>query len=222
MASHRQNYKVTCDPKVAPGVQPVHLTAEVRVEQASLAIIPQTNMLGKCAVQLKGTIVTNLAHADVVLAYKNHKGVTTPSREVTTGANRQAQFTDTLDFGKSGTGLWIDQSGVMDPAGGEQAGTYAGSFQIVGASQAFQSNVTPYSLKCTSLAPGGLAPAPPKAKPAFPPVGPLTAQPRDPEPSGPGTAVKPGTGQGTAMAVTRRSTSRCSRSGSSRPRRESA
>lgn len=179
VASGWQDYAVTCDPKVTPGLAPFDaLAAEVRVTQASLAVSPRTNPLGKCEVELRGKITTNVAFADVTLAYRNHKGVTTPAREVTTGANREASFTDTLDFGKDAGGLWIEQGGTIGPGSG-QAGPYAGSFQIVGQSVAFQSSPAAYSFTCVNPAPGGIAQKPGSPKTNFPPVGPLAEPPRD-------------------------------------------
>ena len=125
--------------------------------QASLAVSPRTNPLGKCQVELRGKITTNVAFADVTLAYRNHKGVTTPSREVTTGANREVSFSDTLDFSKTEGGLWIEQGGTIGP-GGDQAGPYAGAFQIVGQSHEFESSPIPYSFTCTGQAPGAIKP----------------------------------------------------------------
>ena len=181
-----QDYKVTCDPKVAPGLVPIDvLAAEIRVVQSTLAVKPRTNQLGKCEVELTGKIWTNVAHADVTLAYRNHKGVTTPEREVTTGANKEVTFTDTLDFSKTGGGLWIEQGGVIGSGGGP-AGPYTGSFQIVGQSVVFQSSPAPYSFTCTNKAPGGLVANPGTPKTTFPPVGPLTNTPREPEKGGQG------------------------------------
>jgi hypothetical protein len=158
VASGWRNYRVTCDPMVAPGLTPFDaLAAEVQVTKASLAVTPRTNPLGKCEVELRGKITTNVAFADVALAYRNHKGVTTPIREVTTGANREASFSDTLDFSKTAGGLWIEQGGVIGP-GGDQAGPYAGSFQIVGQSVQFQSSPAAYSFACTGQAPGTIKP----------------------------------------------------------------
>jgi hypothetical protein len=82
---------------------------------------------------------------------------TTPLREATTGANREVSFTDTLDFSKTAGGLWIEQGGVIGP-GGDQAGPYAGSFQIVGQSVQFESSPAPYSFTCTGQAPGAIKP----------------------------------------------------------------
>ena len=167
-----QDYKVTCDPKVAPGLVPIDvLAAEIRVVQSTLAVKPRTNQLGKCEVELTGKIWTNVAHADVTLAYRNHKGVTTPEREVTTGANKEVTFTDTLDFSKTGGGLWIEQGGVIGPGGGP-AGPYTGSFQIVGQSVVFQSSPAPYSFTCTNKAPGGLVANPGTPKTTSRPSGP--------------------------------------------------
>jgi hypothetical protein len=186
VASPWQDYKVTCDPKVAPGLVPFDaLAADVRVTQSSLAVAPRTSLLGKCEVELRGKIWTNVAFADVTLAYRNHKGVTTPPREVTTGADRTVSFTDTLDFSKAAGGLWIEQGGVIGPGGG-QAGPYAGSFQLVGQSVIFQSSPAPYSFTCSNQAPGGLVAKPRTPHTSFPPVGPLTGAPRDPEPGGAG------------------------------------
>jgi hypothetical protein len=181
VASAWQDYKVTCDPKVAPGLTPTDaLAAEVRVTQSSLTVTPRTSLLGKCEVELRGRLSTNVAFADVTLVYRNHKGVTTPPREVTTGANKEASFTDTLDFSKTAGGLWIEQGGVIGP-GGDQAGPYAGSFQIVGQSVAFQSSPAPYSFRCANQAPGGLV-----ATPGAPKTGglPLASPPREPERGG--------------------------------------
>jgi hypothetical protein len=158
VASPWHDYTVTCDPKVAPGLTPFDaLAAAVTVTQSSLAVSPRTNPLGKCEVELQGRITTNVALADVTLAYRNHKDVTTPPREVTTGANREATFSDTLDFWKTTGGLWIEQGGVIGP-GGDQSGPYSGSFRIVGQSVSFESSAAPYDFTCTGQAPGALKP----------------------------------------------------------------
>ena len=54
-------------------------------------------------------------------------------------------------------GLWIEQSGVIGP-GGDLAGPYAGSFQIVGQSVQLQSSPAPYSFKGTGQAPATIKP----------------------------------------------------------------
>ena len=160
VASDWQDYTVTCDPKVTAGLQPAdNLATAVSVLQSSLAVTPQAGLSGKCGVELRGQIQTNVANAKVKLAYRNHKGVTTPPREVTTGLNKQAVFTDQLDFSKKQGGMWIEQGGAWNPNGGGHAGEHAGSFQIVGQNIAFQSSPVPYSFKCVNPPPGGLAAA---------------------------------------------------------------
>jgi hypothetical protein len=181
-----RDYRVTCDPKVAPGLTPIDLlTTEVRVTQASLTVTPRTSPLGKCAVELRGKVSTNVAFADVTVAYRNDKGVTTPPREVVTGANKEVSFTDTLDFSKTAGGLWIEQGGVIGH-GGDQTGPYTGSFRLVGQSVPFQSSPAPYSFACSNPAPGGLATKPPAPQTNFPPVGPLTGPSRHPVTGDPG------------------------------------
>ena len=118
VASGWQDYSVTCDPKVTAGLKPAeNLAVGVHVVQSSLIVTPQAGPTGKCGVELRGSILTNVANAKVKLAYRNHKGVTTPPREVTTSVTKQAVFTDHLDFSKKAGGMWIDQTGVWNPDG---------------------------------------------------------------------------------------------------------
>ena len=119
VASGWQDYTVTCDPKVTAGLKPAeNLAVGVHVVQSSLAVTPQAGLTGKCGVELRGSVRTNVAHAKVKLAYRNHKGVMTSPREVMTGLDKRAVFTDHLDFSKKAGGMWIDQTGARIPTVG--------------------------------------------------------------------------------------------------------
>ncbi|MFT5111008.1 MAG: hypothetical protein ACI8XU_002118 [Kiritimatiellia bacterium] len=171
----QKNYKITCRrPKVNPDLDDAvgNLGTAIHVFQASLNAKPRSTLNGAaCGVKLNGMLTANAANATITLDIKNEKGQKLREHTVKTNSQKQAHFSDYIDFTKPNTGLWIDQSGKMSTSGADQSGTYSGHFKVVGRNVAFNSNIATYQVKCSSKAPNKLKPQSAKPKPVIPTVG---------------------------------------------------
>lgn len=138
------------------------------VTQSFLTLFTNATPTGACGVKLSGVIETNLANTTVTFAYRNHKGVETPSRSVRTDHTKTVMFVDEIDFskGKNSGGIVFS---TPTGSSGNPADTLAsnpsdkqfhGWYQIVGKNFKFKSNMAEYSFNCQPKTPGGLkAPA---------------------------------------------------------------
>lgn len=145
------------------------------VTQSFLSLTEKSKPAGACSVKLSGVITTNLPNTTVTIAYRNHKGVETPSRTLKTDHSSTVMFVDEIDFSKGqGNGPTLTTP-VATPAPGNPSGSfapnaptaqYSGWYQIVGKNIQFKSNMAEYHFSCQAKPPGGLqssAPASPAA-----------------------------------------------------------
>lgn len=136
------------------------------VTQSFLTTVIRNKPAGACSVKLSGVIETNLANTNVTFAYRNHKGIETPSRTLKTDHSKTVMFVDEIDFSKGqGSGPSITSPVAQPPAPGNPAGTFApnvsdkqyhGWYQIVGKNFKFTSNMAEYSFNCQPKLPGGI------------------------------------------------------------------
>ncbi len=160
------NYKVTCDPKKNPNVGrgPDGEATNVAVTQAVISVFPKASTDGRqCGITVSGRVQTNVMNVDVKFRLKNHQGVLSGWQMLKTAdATKTADFLAYFDFSKSGEGVWTDQSGMwsLPGNGGNHAGRYQGSFQMVGSDPSFTSNVATYDFTCKPRTPGGIKTAP--------------------------------------------------------------
>ena len=134
------------------------------VTQSFLTLLTQATPTGACGVKLSGVIETNLANTTVKFAYRNHKGVETPTRSLKTDHTKTVMFVDEIDFSKgkntddfgltSGTGANADHANTL--ASTPSAKQFHGWYQIVGKNFKFSSNMAEYSFDCQPKTPGGL------------------------------------------------------------------
>ncbi|MDP3836432.1 MAG: hypothetical protein Q8Q82_20970 [Hydrogenophaga sp.] len=134
------------------------------VTQSFLSTVIKNKPAGACSVKLSGVIETNLPNTSVTFAYRNHKGVETPSRTLKTDHSKTVMFVDEIHFAQGkGDGPALT-SPVSQPAPGNPANTFAarasdrqyhGWYQIVGKNFSFKSNMAEYSFNCQPKAPGG-------------------------------------------------------------------
>ena len=135
------------------------------VTQSFLTTVIKNKPAGACSVKLSGVIQTNLPNTTVTFAYRNHKGVETPTRTLKTDHSSTVMFVDEIDFAKGkGDGPSLT-SPVSPPAQGNPVGTFAaptsdkqyhGWYQIVGKNFSFKSNMAEYSFNCQPPLPGGI------------------------------------------------------------------
>ncbi|MDT3687146.1 MAG: hypothetical protein RO009_19130 [Pseudorhodoplanes sp.] len=160
------NYKVTCDPKKNPDVGrlPDGVATKIDVTQAVISVFPKASSDGRtCGITVSGLVQTNVKNVDVKFRLKNHQGVPSGWQILKTSKpNNIADFLTYFDFSKSGEGVWIDQSGMwsLPGNGGNQAGRYQGSVQMVGSNPSFTSNVATYDFTCKARTPAGIKTAP--------------------------------------------------------------
>jgi hypothetical protein len=153
------DYKVTCDPKKNPDVGrgPDGTTTKVAVTQAFITVFPKATANGsQCGITVSGLVQTNVRNVDVKFRLKNHQGVLSGWQMLKTSKpGNTADFLTYFDFSKSGEGTWIDQSGnlPLPGTGGNQAGRYQGSVQMVGSDPSFTSNVATYDFTCKPRTP---------------------------------------------------------------------
>lgn len=160
------NYKVTCDPKKNPNVGrlPDGVATKIDVTQAVISVFPKASPNGReCGITVSGLVQTNVKNVDVKFRIKNHQGVLSGWQILKTSKpNNIADFLTYFDFSKSGEGVWIDQSGMwsLPGNGGNQAGRYQGSVQMVGSDPSFTSNIATYDFTCKARKPVGEKTAP--------------------------------------------------------------
>ncbi len=140
------------------------------VTQSFLSLTEKSKPAGACSVKLSGVITTNLPNTTVTIAYRNHKGVETPSRTLKTDHSSTVMFVDDIDFNKGkGDGPSLTTP-VATPAPGNPTGSfapnastaqYSGWYQIVGKNFSFQSNKAEYNFDCQAKPPGGIQAASP-------------------------------------------------------------
>jgi hypothetical protein len=173
------------DPTPIPA-GPGNIALAAGVTQSFLTLLEKNKPAGACGVTLSGVIETNLANTNVTFAYRNHKGVETPSRTLKTDHSKTVMFVDTVDFSKGqGSGPSITSPVAQQPAPGNPANTlapnasdkqYHGWYQIVGKNFKFKSNMAEYSFNCQPPLPGGIkAPGPGPVAPAAMPGARLVA-----------------------------------------------
>ena len=177
-----KGYSITCAyPEVTAGLVPdaQDLSTGVHVHQALLSAAPRATMDGgQCGVQLTGSILANVANATITLDIRDEKGQTLRSHSLTTNAQKQAQFSDYIDFTKPNTGIWVDTSGKLSLDGLDQGGKKSGHFRAVGTNVAFNSTMAAYNFTCHEKGTtGGLAVQPPAPKPTVPTATDLTMNP---------------------------------------------
>jgi len=146
---------------------PDKLKIAAGVTQSFVTLLTNVTPNGACGVKLSGVIETNLPNISVTFAYRNHKGVETPTRTVKTDHTKTVMFVDEIDFskGKNGGGIVFNTPTGSTPAGSEAAAPsdkqFHGWYQIVGKNFVFTSNIAEYSFDCQPKTVGGLkAPAP--------------------------------------------------------------
>lgn len=142
------------------------------VTQSFLSLTEKSKPAGACSVKLSGVITTNLPNTTVTIAYRNHKGVETPSRTLKTDHSSTVMFVDDIDFNKGkGDGPSLTTP-VATPAPGNPTGSfapnastaqYSGWYQIVGKNFKFKSNMAEYNFDCQPRPPGGIQAAGPAA-----------------------------------------------------------
>jgi len=135
------------------------------VTQSFLSLTEKSKPAGACSVKLSGVITTNLPNTTVTIAYRNHKGVETPSRTLKTDHSSTVMFVDDIHFNKGkGDGPSLTTP-VATPAPGDPASSfapnvstaqYSGWYQIVGKNFKFQSNMAEYNFSCQDKPPGGI------------------------------------------------------------------
>lgn len=151
------------------------------VTQSFLSLTEKSKPAGACSVKLSGVITTNLPNTTVTIAYRNHKGLETPSRTLKTDHSSTVMFVDEIDFSHGqGNGPQFTTP-VATPAPGNPSGSlapntstaqYSGWYQIVGKNIQFKSNMAKYNFSCLPKPPGGIR----SSVPASPAVQVLPAQ----------------------------------------------
>ncbi len=140
------------------------------VTQSFLSLTEKSKPAGACSVKLSGVITTNLPNTTLTIAYRNHKGVETPSRTLKTDHSSTVMFVDDIHFDQGkGDGPSLTTP-VATPAPGNPTGSfapnvstaqYSGWYQIVGKNFKFQSNMAEYNFSCQDKPPGGIQAASP-------------------------------------------------------------
>jgi hypothetical protein len=170
-----QNVNVVCEkspdlPVAAPKdptpipAGPSHIAIARGVTQSFLTLLEKNKPIGACGVKLSGVIETNLPNTTVTYAYRNHKGVETPSRTRKTDHSSTVMFVDEVDFSPSGGSGSALTTPVATPTPGTPASTlapnasaqqYSGWYQMVGKNFSFKSNMAEYNFDCQGKQPGG-------------------------------------------------------------------
>ncbi len=151
------------DPTPIP-VGSTDLRIPAGVTQSFLTLFTNATPTGACGVKFSGVIETNLANTTVTFAYRNHKGVETPSRSVKTDHTKTVMFVDEIDFskGKNAGGIVFSTptGSSANPAdtlaSNPSDKQFHGWYQMVGKNFKFKSNMAEYSFNCQPKTPGGL------------------------------------------------------------------
>lgn len=170
-----QNVNVVCEkapdlPVAAPRdptpipTGPAQITIARGVTQSFLTLLEKNKPAGACGVKLSGVIQTNLPNTTVTYAYRNHKGVETPSHTRKTDHSSTVMFVDEVDFAQGqGSGSTLSTP-VATPTPGHPGSTlaphasgkaYSGWYQMVGKNFSFKSNMAEYNFDCQGKHPGG-------------------------------------------------------------------
>ncbi len=170
-----QNVNVVCEkapdlPVAAPKdptpipAGPGNVTIARGVTQSFLTLLEKNKPAGACGVKLSGVIETNLPNTTVTYAYRNHKGVETPSRTRKTDHSSTVMFVDEVDFAQNQNSGSTLTTPVATPTPGNPGSTlapnasdkpYSGWYQMVGKNFSFKSNMAEYNFDCQAKPPGG-------------------------------------------------------------------